>query len=66
MPCKMICCKDCGTDFTLKEGEQKFIKEKCLDEEPVRCPDCRRARNIIRNSSEYIFLMRSSERQNAI
>jgi hypothetical protein len=44
MPDKTIKCKDCGTDFVFTENEQKFYKEKGFENEPQRCPDCRRAR----------------------
>ena len=42
---KKIICKDCGKDFIFTEGEQAFYKEN----EPVRCPDCRRSRKQQRN-----------------
>ncbi|MBI6872678.1 zinc-ribbon domain-containing protein [Clostridium aciditolerans] len=41
---KTLNCKDCGKDFIFTEGEQEFYKEKGFENEPVRCPDCRRAR----------------------
>jgi hypothetical protein len=41
---KTITCKDCGNDFIWTAGEQAFYKEKGLDSEPQRCPDCRKAR----------------------
>ena len=41
---KKILCKDCGSEFIFTVGEQEFYKEKGFDNEPVRCPDCRRAR----------------------
>ncbi len=41
---KNIVCRDCGTTFTFTVGEQEFYKEKGFDNEPTRCPDCRRAR----------------------
>jgi DNA-directed RNA polymerase subunit RPC12/RpoP len=41
---KTLVCKDCGKDFIFTVGEQEFYKEKGFDNEPVRCPDCRRAR----------------------
>ena len=47
---KIIVCKDCGSDFTFKEGEQEFYKEKGFENEPQRCPDCRRARKAQRNN----------------
>lgn len=41
---KTLNCKDCGKDFIFTEGEQEFYKEKGFENEPVRCPDCRRER----------------------
>ncbi|MTK13350.1 MAG: cytochrome C551 [Clostridiaceae bacterium] len=41
---KTLSCKDCGKDFIFTEGEQEFYKEKGFENDPVRCPDCRRAR----------------------
>ncbi|WP_312650825.1 zinc-ribbon domain-containing protein [Proteiniclasticum sp.] len=41
---KKIICRDCGNEFTFTVGEQEFYKEKGFENEPVRCPDCRRAR----------------------
>jgi ssDNA-binding Zn-finger/Zn-ribbon topoisomerase 1 len=41
---KKIICKDCGKEFIFTVGEQEFFKEKGFDNDPVRCPDCRRAR----------------------
>ncbi|MGL5149003.1 MAG: zinc-ribbon domain-containing protein [Clostridium sp.] len=39
-----IVCKDCGKEFVFTVGEQEFYKEKGFENDPVRCPDCRRAR----------------------
>ena len=50
MPDKTLSCKDCGADFVFTEGEQAFYAEKGFTNEPVRCPDCRRARKSQRNS----------------
>ena len=41
---KTIVCKDCNEEFIFTVGEQEFYKEKGFDNEPVRCPSCRRAR----------------------
>jgi len=38
---KTILCKDCGKEF--------IFTEKGFENEPVRCPDCRRARKAERN-----------------
>lgn len=39
---KTIICKDCGKEFVFTEGEQEFYKEKGFQNDPVRCPECRR------------------------
>ena len=41
---KKIICKDCEKEFIFTVGEQEFYKEKGFENDPVRCPDCRRAR----------------------
>ncbi len=41
---KLMVCKDCKAEFVFTESEQAFYKEKGFDNEPQRCPDCRRAR----------------------
>lgn len=47
---KIITCKDCNTEFTFSESEQAFYKEKGFENEPQRCPECRRARKQQRNN----------------
>lgn len=47
---KTLMCKDCGAEFTFTVGEQEFYKEKGFENEPVRCPACRKARKQQRNS----------------
>ena len=41
---RTLVCKDCGEEFTFTEGEQEFFKEKGFENDPVRCPSCRKAR----------------------
>lgn len=41
---KIIVCKDCSAKFEFTESEQAFYKEKGFDNEPQRCPACRKAR----------------------
>ncbi len=41
---RVIVCKDCKADFIFTESEQEFYKEKGFENDPVRCPNCRRAR----------------------
>ena len=47
---KKLVCKDCGAEFDFTEGEQEFYKEKGFENEPTRCPECRRARKAQRNN----------------
>lgn len=47
-----IVCKDCGKEFVFTEGEQAFYKEKGFENDPVRCPECRRARKNEKNQRE--------------
>ena len=48
---KTIVCKDCGKEFIFTVGEQEFYKEKGFENDPVRCPECRRARKQQRNNN---------------
>lgn len=41
---KTLRCADCGKDFTFTAQEQDFYREKGFENEPKRCPDCRRSR----------------------
>ena len=41
---KTIVCKDCRKEFVFSVGEQEFFKEKGFENDPVRCPECRKAR----------------------
>lgn len=41
---KTLTCKDCGAEFIFSEGEQAFYKEKGFENEPQRCPECRKAK----------------------
>lgn len=47
---KTLVCKDCGQEFTFTQGEQDFYKEKGFENEPVRCPECRKSRKQQRRS----------------
>jgi hypothetical protein len=47
---RTLVCKDCNNEFVFTEGEQEFYKEKGFENEPQRCPDCRRARKQQRNN----------------
>ena len=49
MPDKTLICKDCNKEFIFTEGEQEFFKEKGFENEPTRCPECRKAKKQQRN-----------------
>ena len=54
MPDKTLICKDCNKEFVFTEGEQAFYKEKGFENEPQRCPECRKAKKQQkRNNSNY-------------
>jgi ssDNA-binding Zn-finger/Zn-ribbon topoisomerase 1 len=53
MPDKTLTCKDCGAEFIFSEGEQKFYAEKGFDSDPVRCPQCRKARKAQRQNHNH-------------
>ena len=50
---KTLVCKDCGKEFIFTVGEQEFFKEKGFDNDPVRCPECRKARKAQRNNRSF-------------
>ena len=41
---KTLTCKDCQSEFLFTAGEQDFYKQKGLQNEPGRCPECRNKR----------------------
>ena len=41
---KTLVCVECGTDFPFTAEEQEFYQSKGFENEPKRCPNCRRAR----------------------
>jgi ssDNA-binding Zn-finger/Zn-ribbon topoisomerase 1 len=51
-----LVCRDCGKQFTFSAGEQEYYSRKGFLNEPVRCPECRRARKKARqgNTSEQV------------
>jgi len=51
MPDKTLTCKDCNNEFIFSEGEQAFYKEKGFENEPQRCPECRKAKKAQRRNS---------------
>lgn len=50
---KVLTCKDCGKEFVFSEREQDFYKEKGFENDPVRCPDCRKAKKLNRRNNRY-------------
>lgn len=47
---RILVCRDCGNEFVFTAGEQEFYAQKGFLNDPVRCPDCRRARKQARAS----------------
>jgi uncharacterized protein with PIN domain len=45
---RILTCKECGRNFTFTAGEQEFYAEKGFQNDPARCPACRRARKAAR------------------
>ena len=41
---RTLTCCECGTTFLFTAGEQEFYSQKGFQNEPRRCPDCRRIR----------------------
>ncbi len=46
---KTLQCSDCGQQFTFTAGEQEFYASRGFQNEPKRCPDCRRTRKAQRS-----------------
>ncbi len=51
MPDKILVCEDCKKEFVFTEGEQEFYKERGFENEPKRCPECRKNRKQSRKSN---------------
>lgn len=49
---KTIVCKECGKEFLFTAGEQKFYKEKNIQNEPQRCKECREKRKAAFNNKK--------------
>ncbi|MGD0355842.1 MAG: zinc-ribbon domain-containing protein [Dehalococcoidia bacterium] len=50
---KSLKCTDCGTNFTFTSGEQEFFATKGYNNEPKRCPGCRKAKKQQNGESSY-------------
>ncbi len=48
---RTLSCKECGSEFNFTAGEQDFYAEKGFQNEPARCPACRRARKMARSQA---------------
>ncbi len=49
---RTIVCRDCGSDFIFSVGEQEFYQSKGLENDPVRCQDCRSVRKASSRTAE--------------
>lgn len=47
----IVRCKDCNEDFKFSKGEQRYYKDRGLENVPVRCERCRKERNNNRKRS---------------
>jgi hypothetical protein len=47
-----LTCRDCGRTFIFTAGEQEFYSQKGFLNNPVRCPECRRARKKPRSDTD--------------
>ena len=50
---KSLQCADCGQEFEFTSGEQEFYASRGLQNDPRRCPECRRARKSERRGGDY-------------
>ena len=41
---RTLTCVDCGSEFVFSAEDQEYHASKGFENEPKRCPDCRRAR----------------------
>jgi len=48
---KSLKCADCNQEFIFTAGEQEFYSSRGLQNEPRRCPECRRARKAERQGN---------------
>lgn len=46
---RTLVCQDCGENFAFTVGEQEFYQEKGFQNDPKRCPECRKMRKSDRN-----------------
>ncbi|MFN2466459.1 MAG: CxxC-x17-CxxC domain-containing protein [Candidatus Dormibacteria bacterium] len=48
-------CRDCAADFIWTAGEQTFFEQKGLQNQPQRCPNCRRSRRGVSQAGREMF-----------
>lgn len=41
---KKIICRECNFEFVFSEREQALYRGKGFENDPIRCPECRKAR----------------------
>lgn len=47
-------CEDCGKEFVFTVAEQEFYQERGFENEPKRCPDCRKKRKTDGRSRQVV------------
>ena len=52
---KTLVCEQCQKEFVFSAGEQEFYAEKGFENEPKRCPECRRARKEAKRGEKQFF-----------
>ena len=50
---KTLVCMDCGKEFIWTAGEQEFYAQKGFENEPKRCPECRKANKLKKQQSRH-------------
>ena len=50
---KNLVCNDCDNQFVFTVEEQTYYKEKGFENDPVRCPECRKARKVKKQQKNY-------------
>ena len=53
---KVLVCKDCGNEFVFTAGEQEFYASKGFENEPQRCPECRKAKKAARRAPKEMYV----------
>ena len=53
---RTLVCEGCGNEFVFTAGEQQFYAEKGFENDPKRCPDCRKARKEEKRARRETFI----------